>query len=350
MSIFIGPCSYGEPEPGSDSRFITDDSSNEPSSTLVVVGDLDMKKHRITNVKEPTDDADAATLEFVDRLVNGVDNKKVNWSGGKMTGPLNLNTHKITNLGDPEEDGDTVNKRYLDKVIDETRPYDLGRFIVFPHTDKTKSYFPVGSKRNINLNDGKLLGLFRGNVFDPRRVWGNTPIGEIIEGVMHFTPQKEIRFFGKHILNYSADAPLLPQPWTFVFSVKPYDPPGIINDILMFFIERAPGVSDSITMSWSPNAFTYLISGQNPVSIDIDTSVINHFAFEYVGRKLVVWVNGVSRKTHTGLMLEWATAIHFGRNFVGVLNLYNRELSKPEIIEHYIKYHVEPFTNDEVYL
>ena len=34
------------------------------------------------------------------------------------------------------------------------------------------------------------------------------------------------------------------------------------------------------------------------ISIDIDTTQFNHIAFEYVGNKLTVWVNGKSRKSH----------------------------------------------------
>ena len=34
------------------------------------------------------------------------------------------------------------------------------------------------------------------------------------------------------------------------------------------------------------------------ISIDIDTTQFNHIAFEYVGNKLTVWVNGKSRKSY----------------------------------------------------
>ena len=44
MAVYIGPCSYGTPEPSSGERYITTDSSNGPSNVISVEGDLDMKK------------------------------------------------------------------------------------------------------------------------------------------------------------------------------------------------------------------------------------------------------------------------------------------------------------------
>ena len=33
---------------------------------------------------------------------------------------------------------------------------------------------------------------------------------------------------------------------------------------------------------------------------------------------------------------------------IGILSIYNRQLSKPELIQHFIDYHVPNFTDDEV--
>ena len=317
----MGPCIYGAPDSGE--RLIT---NNAP-----VVGDLDMKNHRITNVKEPRGDepADVATVEFVDRLVNN------------RSGPLDLGTHRITNLGVPEEGGDAVNKQYVHRIIQQSRPYDLGRYLVFPNLDDTKSYFSVDSKRNINLDDDTVFRLFNGN--------------EESLGVIHLAIEMTlVPIQGKTDVITRLDRPLtlgtnVSQPWTFLFSAKPYNPPTGENNISLYFHDRAPGVSDSIIVSWSPNTFTYLISGQNPVSVEIDADVINHFAFEYSERKLIFWINCISRKTHAGIDLGQYRYITIGKGYFGIVDLYRRELSKPEIIEHFIKYHVGPFTNDEVH-
>ena len=80
---------------------------------------------------------------------------------------------------------------------------------------------------------------------------------------------------------------------------------------------------------------------------DINTNKLNHFTLEYNNNSLIVWANGVSRKTHTS-NLPSLGGIRLYTNFYGVVSLYERELSKLEIVEHYVKYHVKAFTNDEV--
>ena len=52
-------------------------------------------------------------------------------------------------------------------------------------------------------------------------------------------------------------------------------------------------------MKWSSGTFNYEMPNQiDRISIDIDTTQFNHCAFEYVGNKLTVWVNGKSTKSH----------------------------------------------------
>ena len=67
MSVYLGPCNYGTPEPDSG-EFITADSSDE--KTISVVGDLDMKQKRITNLQEPREgSSDATTVGYVHRRI-----------------------------------------------------------------------------------------------------------------------------------------------------------------------------------------------------------------------------------------------------------------------------------------
>ena len=54
-------------------------------------------------------------------------------------------------------------------------------------------------------------------------------------------------------------------------------------------------------MRWTSGTFEYAINTtgtSNAISIDIDTTQFNHIAFEYVGNKLTLWINGKSRKSH----------------------------------------------------
>ena len=105
-------------------------------------------------------------------------------------------------------------------------------------------------------------------------------------------------------------------------------------------------------MRWTSGTFSYAITdtvktNQNTTSIAIDTTQFNHIAFEYVGNKLTVWVNDKSRKSHNvdlGKLSDILLDVHQ----LGVVSLYNRELSKTKIAEHFVEYQVKNFSNDEV--
>ena len=81
------------------------------------------------------------------------------------------------------------------------------------------------------------------------------------------------------------------------------------------------------------------------ISIDIDTTQFNHIAFEYVGNKLTVWVNGKSRKSYN-IDLPDLSSISINADQLGVVSLYDRELSKTEVAEHFVEYQVKNFSND----
>lgn len=342
MSVYIGPCSYGTPEPDSGERYITADSSNEPSNVISVEAELDMKHERIVNLGHPREgSSDATTVGYVHQRISILNNRKVDWTGGTMTGDLSMGTHKLTDVDIPEENGDAVNKQYVDNLFHITKPYGLGRYLLFPQIDGTTSYCAVGSSRNINLSYGKIFELFNDTIHGPEYLTGSSsrqslPLRGKDEVVMYLKKQHTI-------------TPNLPKPWTILFSAKPHDPPSHLNDITLNFAEQVPGVRDNIVISWSQNTFTYTISGQNPTSIEIDTSELNHFAFEYSGEKLIVWKNGVKTNTHTNLSLSNFLNMLIGSNFIGAVAIFNRELSKQEIVEHFVEFHVKPFTTNEVF-
>ena len=53
------------------------------------------------------------------------------------------------------------------------------------------------------------------------------------------------------------------------------------------------------------------------------------------------------RKSHN-VDLDDLSRIRMNVNQLGVLSLYNRELSKTEVAEHFVEYQVKNFSNDEV--
>ena len=141
----------------------------------------------------------------------------------------------------------------------------------------------------------------------------------------------------------------LPEPWTFLFCAKCEEPLPINNSFSSFITANQSPIA--IFMRWSSGTFNYTIpvtgSNQNTTSIDIDTTHFNHIAFEYVGNKLTIWVNGKSRKSHN-VDLGKLSIIPLDIHQLGVLSLYNREHSKTEVAEHFVEYQVKNFSNDEV--
>ena len=80
-----------------------------------MTGDLDMGGKKITNIARPMKEDDAATKKFV---VNKT-NKCLLLAGGTMKGPINMGGKKVTNLDDPTEDKDAVNMKFVDAKIAE---------------------------------------------------------------------------------------------------------------------------------------------------------------------------------------------------------------------------------------
>ena len=63
--------------------------------------------------------------------------------------------------------------------------------------------------------------------------------------------------------------------------------------------------------------------------------------------KLNIWLNGKQINQYYGTFVL-LNQINVGVKEVGIVSLYNRDLNKLEMIQHFVDYHVENFTNDEV--
>ena len=93
-----------------------------------MIGDLDLGTNIIKNVKlDLNDDTTAFPLSTLKhhetstlrtfQVVNTELQKKLNLSGGIMTGDLNLDSHKIIDLKDPINSTDAANKKYIDEKL-----------------------------------------------------------------------------------------------------------------------------------------------------------------------------------------------------------------------------------------
>ena len=301
-------------------------------------GNIDMTGHKVVNLGDPTYGQDAATMRYVDTYATYLNNNKVNWTGGTMTGLLNMGSFKITNIGDPENDKDAVNKKYVDNLREHGHDLDLdviGRYLVISKNGG-KSYVSLRTKKNIDLSNTYVNMTADGNELDSQLITIDSDITTVDNGnnlsIMQLNRYLRIR------LNDG-----LIEPWTFLFSAKLKKLPT--TD---FFALSFTDVNQRIwplTMGWSSGTFTYTLLNQNATSIDVDTTEFNHMAFEYVGNKLTVWVNGKSRKSHN-VHLGKLSIIRIDVQQLGVLSLYNRELSKTEVAEHFVEYQVKNFSNN----
>ena len=301
-------------------------------------GNIDMTGHQVVNLGDPVYNQDAATMQYVNNYATYVNKTKVDWTGGTMTGLLNMGSFKITNVGDPENDTDVVNKKYVDTFL-EHHEHDLdviGRYLVISKNGD-KSYVSLRTKKNIDLQQDLLLNITgeetTNTVFQMVVRRNILPNGNKLD-IMKLTGQLDI------ISQIHEPGKVVSQPGTFLFSAKPNLPSGNNRSYLGF------GASGSLFLDWSSGTFNYEMPNQiDRISIDTDTTQFNHIAFEYVGNKLTVWVNGKSRKSYN-INLSNLSSISINADQLGVLSLHGRELSKTEVAEHFVEYQVKNFSNN----
>ena len=266
-------------------------------------GNIDMTGHRVVNLGDPTYGQDAATMRYVDTYATYLNNNKVNWAGGTMTGDLSMGDNKLTNVGDPENDKDAVNKKYVDNLREHGHDLDLdviGRYLVISKNGG-KSYVSLRTKKNIDLHRDLLFNISSEGLINTQDYITNYPRG-IIHVVNPSKDNKLATINFRRQLNISTQVQLVDgtiddieilQPWTFLFSAIPNLTSGISRSFIRF------GYISNLFFEWSSGTFNYEMPNQiDRISIDIDTTQLNHIAFEYVGNKLTVWVNGKSRKSH----------------------------------------------------
>ena len=83
-----------------------------------MLSNLNMDNKKIINLRQPTDDTDAANKKYVDDNKVDVSNYLKVDGTNKMTGDLNMDNHKIKNLNDEPTSGtDAVKKNYVDSVV-----------------------------------------------------------------------------------------------------------------------------------------------------------------------------------------------------------------------------------------
>ena len=319
-----------------------------------------MERNRIINLGKPNKAHHAATMSYVSDVASHLKTHKVNVSGDTMIGNLDMNYNRITSVADPIDETDVVNKQYVDRVEQhehDTRPYVLGRYIVLPDDDGTKVYFSVRARKNINLERGKLFEI-KNNIADStENEFNNRPDDITITKDVALLPNPDkkigiVQLISELRIDFTSPR-YLPTPWTFILSARPGNPPlSSYSDSILTFHNTDTQVFTYITIRWALDGFKYAITddvmtNSNSVPINVNIAQLNHISFQCVRSRLNVWLNGKQIKLHN-VSLGSLSAIRVGVKEVGIVSLYNRDLNKVEIIQHFVDHHVENFTNDEV--
>jgi hypothetical protein len=172
-------------------------------------------------LKRPTIANDDVTFEIVSSYFSSLQNSKVNWTGGTMTGALNMDSHKITNVGNPENEGDVTSKQYVDEKS-KLSISSLGRYVVVESENKT--YFSIRARKNIDLVDGLQIEL-KNNLAHIDENEFNA-LGRNVRIQSDFTllpnPNKELGFsrFNAPCQIDFASGNYLTQRWAILFSAR----------------------------------------------------------------------------------------------------------------------------------
>ena len=82
--------------------------------------------------------------------------------------------------------------------------------------------------------------------------------------------------------------------------------------------------------------------------IQMNLKKLNHISIGCASGTLSFRVNGMPSGDHNTILNIRIREITMGFEELGILSLYGRQLSKSEIVQNFIDYHVKNFTNDEL--
>jgi len=264
---------------------------------------------------------------------------------------------KITNVRKPTDTKDVATKEYVDGLTQ--RVHAVGRYVVISkEEDGMKTYFSVRAKKNVDLNGRLRVELKNAeNEFflNPK----NTPTR------FNFTsfpnPDKDLGFLrvqpGPVSQIQFEPGNYLTEPWTLLFSARfrtAFSPLLRAAFPRFSFIISTKQSDTFLLIVFEDNIIKYSITQDvnnaiNTTEIRVDTSRFNHIAFKYSNDNLTTWLNGELQRTRENVTLNRLYEVRIGGSGdLGLLSLYDRELNKQEIVQHFIDYHVLNFTNDKV--
>ena len=323
-----------------------------------MVGRINMGGKKITGLMDPTEPQDAATMGSVTSLTSWLNDRKVSKDGDSMTGELAMSGNRVTGLGTPTDNEDAVTKEYVDQQIGhehDTSLHVLGRFMVWMNEDGTH-YVSIRAKKNIDLEGDKLVEIKNGmnNTFNARPMqigitagFTNLPNPGKDLTPMRLTRPLEIFFNNPHFIA---------QPWNLSFSVKSgVNPPNAPANACSLTFQSNRNLFMYLNITWADDSISFKVLDNArqtlfSASVQTDTTIMHHVSIEYVENKLCFWINGVSADVYRTQALVSLLGINMNFEQLGILSFYEKNLTKQEIIQHFVENHISNFTEHEVLL
>ena len=243
-----------------------------------------------------------------------------------------------------------VTKAYVDQAAKHEHGLNvqaIGRYIVwYDEAEEKHIYYSVRAKKNVDLESGKLIEMKNGNRNEE----------EITHTRLESSKELYVMLF-----NYAVNIPIasIGNEWSFILSYNPFT--DLRNNLIVLSLHSKDNITRYIHLSSSLNKskiiFKYGIIKSDNTSLTplmetfypINPKQLIHISVVCATKTITLRVNGKpwrDYKPNRNHELRNVT-ISFPTQ-IGILSIYNRQLSKPELIQHFIDYHVPNFTDDEV--
>jgi len=319
-----------------------------------MTGRLNMGGKKITELAEPTNPQDAATEGYVSNYASHLNNIKLDKTGGTLTGDLAMSNSKITDLGTPAEDKDAVTKEYVDIEISRhwhnIKLKSIGRYILFPNSldGSENTYFSVRPRKNFDLSNGRIVAI---DYHDQESNNLNVEHNLLRTTISQYTTlhQNDNKDLGTFTLTFPMSirfrAPRS-APWTLIFSANPGNPEESQRSRTMLDFDQ----NKTLKFEWDETSFTHKIKQNQRIlaekTVKVNTDEFHHFAFTYANRIFTFYLDGEKLKEHNAPSFNQLVTIILGFAKMGLLHFYDRKLKEMEIVEHFVDFHLENFTNN----
>ena len=225
----------------------------------------------------------------------------------------------------------------------------IGRYIVWYNEAEEKYiYYSVRSRKNVDIDTGRLIEIKNGNKIE------SSEETSLIHTRLDSSKQLYVMLFNENV-----NIPIvgIGNSWSFILSINPFTDSS--SNVMIITLRSEKNMTNYLLLTPQFNESRIKISYVAPGS---DNPEPNHVSFYPININRMLHLSiGCESKT-ISLRVNGKPWHDFKLNYnheltnasilspaeIGILSIYNRQLSKPELIQHFIDYHVSNFTDDEV--